>query len=551
MDIKIKSLKQITKIGVHRTNLGYVCDLPLDTLEKQEVNIDEVDTIQLTVPKYVIVDGNNVEFSQFNEIREERIICLNQEKYYIIKSIKESSTKNNKYKNISAFSLEHKLGRVDIECEDIGFYLQAKDEENGLYSLDEYMQKEIGWSFGYISNSVLNNAQGEPKMRWQESVNSSWFDYINSSVREQFECIPFFNTENKTVDLYNQDDFGDKITIALSYDGYLKSLEKVGSSENIVTRLKLVGNEEMDIIGATPSGYKYIENYSYFIENGEMSTELIAHLKKYEEMVAKRTPTWEQLVENKIETSKLLNDKKMELYILFSEIKANQSMLKVYNLEKDTENAARIAALITQQNDEKFLLDREVTRIDKELNLINESIDRINILCKRETCTDDNGVLVFTEQTLEELKNFLYYDTYSEDAFLDVKDLLSAGKTKLDLLCKPTLEISVDIIDFTERIIDNGFNGHYTADLDIGNIVALVDDEGNEYLRYLVGYSKDYKSGSLSLTISNKKTKSDNSKVISQWLGESRRNMKQIKSSRYLWTEQKKNRINLDWKKGK
>ena len=549
MDIKIKALKEIKTITIHNVNKNLLSEVSLDLLDSLDVSIDETDSIQLTIPKYVMVKGNKVKYVQYEDVKEERLICINDVDYYVIKKIKEKHEKDNKYKVVSAYSLEHKLGRVDIEVEDVGFYLKSKDEENGIYSLDEYMQKEVGWKFGYISDKVLGSGDNL-KMRWQESVNTNWYDYINKNVREQFECIPFFITKTKTIELYHADDFGDKIVMALSYDGYLKSLEKESSSEDIVTRLKLVGNEEMDIIGATPSGYKYIEDYSYFIENKEMSSLLISHIEEYERMVKKRTPVWEQLVENKLETSKNLNDKKMELFMLFGEINANESKLKVYNLADDVVNAAKVLAELSKQKDEKFLLDRAVTALDVELNQINESIDRINILCKRETCTDDNGHIIFTKDTLEELKNFLYYDTYTEDAFLDVKDLLSAGRTKLDILCKPTLEIDIDIIDFTSRIIDNGFNNHFKAELDLGNIIALVDDEDNEYLRYFVGFKKNFKNNSLSLTISNKKGKSDNSKLISQWLSESRRNMKQIKTSRYLWTQQKKNRINLKYKKG-
>ena len=39
--------------------------------------------------------------------------------------------------------------------------------------------------------------------------------------------------------------------------------------------------------------------------------------------------------------------------------------------------------------------------------------------------TDENGNLLFTEDTLNELKEFVYCETYSNDSFLDVKDLIS------------------------------------------------------------------------------------------------------------------------------
>ena len=188
--------------------------------------------------------------------------------------------------------------------------------------------------------------------------------------------------------------------------------------------------------------------------------------------------------------------------------------------------------------------------MEEEVNQLQNSILEINKLCKRETCTDDNGYLVFTDSTLEELKNFIYYDTYSNDAFLDADELISVGRRELSLNCKPTYDIDIDVVNFMSRIIDNGFRQHWTGDLVLGDIVSLQDNDGNEHLRYLVSISRNYKTNELQLKLSNKKTNVDNTKVISDWLSQSSRNLKAITSNQYLWVQQKKNRINLDYIKG-
>ncbi len=55
----------------------------------------------------------------------------------------------------------------------------------------------------------------------------------------------------------------------------------------------------MDIINETVTGYPYLEDYSYFKDNGEMSEELSNHLDKYYEMIEIRTPIWQDLVKQK------------------------------------------------------------------------------------------------------------------------------------------------------------------------------------------------------------------------------------------------------------
>lgn len=539
-------------VTLHKVNKDIVGEFISECLISITENIDDIDTVDLTVPKFYMSENkiNKVRYNLFDEVKEERLICLDNERFFVIKDIDEDELLDNTYLNVKAYSLEHKLSKIDIEVEDIGFYLLSSDEDSGIYSLNEYMKSETGWSFGQIDEQVLKGKNGTEKMRWQESVNTNWYDYIMKNIREQFECVPMFNTFNKKVNLYHINSFGDDIKLCLSYDSYIKDMDKKRSSQNLVTRLKLIGNEEMDIIDATPSGYPYIEDYSYFIEHREMSDELISHIKKYEEMVAKRTVTWKQLRALKEEKQELLLREQTELYIIYSEIKAKESMLEAYRLNKDDINSAIIVDSITKLKDQKTIYEIKVENLEEEINHLQDSILEINKLCKRETCTDDNGYLVFNEGTLDELKNFIYYDTYSNDAFLDVEELLSAGKRELGLSCKPTNDIDIDVVNFISRIIDNGFRQHWTGDLALGDVVALQDNEGNEYLRYLVSITRNFKDNGLQLTLSNKKTNVDNVKVISDLLSQTNRNLRTINSNKYLWIQHKKNRINLDYTKG-
>lgn len=74
-------------------------------------------------------------------------------------------------------------------------------------------------------------------------------------------------------------------------------MEKTFNSSDIVTRLILEGNEEECIVEeANPTGLNYIENYSYFIENEDMSKELIRALKLFEVLTPKRMEKWKEYV---------------------------------------------------------------------------------------------------------------------------------------------------------------------------------------------------------------------------------------------------------------
>ena len=66
----------------------------------------------------------------------------------------------------------------------------------------------------------------------------------------------------------------------LTEDNYIKSIEKVDNTNEIVTRLSLIGRDEVDIYEVNPLGTDYVENFDYFIENGEMDDEEIVAILK-------------------------------------------------------------------------------------------------------------------------------------------------------------------------------------------------------------------------------------------------------------------------------
>lgn len=224
-----------------------------------------------------------------------------------------------------------------------------------------------GWHVGYVSpkvlykskETILDNVTGEiiveltkeEKLRYQESVSSNWYDFINDDISEQFECFPVFNSYDKTVDLYDDEELGNDPNLILSYDNYLKSMEKEDDTEDITTVLTLSGNDDLTISEVNPSGDTYVENFSYFIENEEMSTELINALNKYYQMVNVRAVTWNQLRTEKEEKTATLTQKKNRLLIVYAQMKSIE-----FTIEQTTDEKfkAQQQERLVKLNDEKY-----------------------------------------------------------------------------------------------------------------------------------------------------------------------------------------------------
>ena len=552
--ITVKGIEDKYSIELCKTNETPIGALPSDCLDSLTCKLCDLDEAKLTVHKYYYsnIDKIKVGFYLYDEIKPERIITLNNRKF-IIKSVEEDD--KNKIKILLCYAKQKKLEKNTISVEDLGFYLMDSDEDQGIFNLDEYMYEETGWRFGHIDNEVRYNSNGEPRLRWQESVEEDWYTYLNSTLAKQYNCITVFDDEHGLVNLYAIDNFGDDLKIFLSYDNYLKELSRTDNSSDIVTKLKLIGNEEKCYIeDANPTGLNYIENYSYFIESGDMSNELITALDTYDEMVKERTITWKELNTQLLEKQNELTIKKNEEYMAIENYKAQKKSYDYYASKVGTSEdstgaytslAEQLAPIVAQYKEDVERLYLEVKNLEEDIANLNASIKQINILCRKPTATDSNGNLIFNQQLLDELKLFIYSDTYADDSFYDAEEMLEVGKRNLELSCKPTVSWNISVADFTARLrIPNRVKWNGT--LGLGDVIGLYDTEtGEETFVYVIEYTKDFKSKSLSLTLSNKKGNENAFKVVNDLLKQGKLAIKQLSKINWISNDIKYNRWNM------
>ena len=519
--------------------------------------IKTVSELSFTVSKYYGEDNKlNI---LYDELKTERFIYLDEDECYVIKSISEQ---NEKIKTVTAYSREKKLFKITAEFEDISITLKTPYADiEGCFSLDELLYDATGWHIGYVSpkvlyksnETILNNITKETeatltteeKLRYQESVSTNWYDYINNDISEQFECFPVFNSYDKTIDLYSDEELGNDPNLILSYDNYLKNIECVSDTEDIITKLTLSGNDDLTISEVNPSGDTYVENFSYFIESKEMSDSLITALELYYKMVKIRAVEWNRLREEKAEKESVMTAKKTELLLVYSTIKSvefaiSQSSDEAFNSKQQER--------LVELNDKKVLLERDINLLNTEINLLQESIENINKLCKKKYATDENGRLIFNEQLLNELKDFIYQDTYSNDSITEALTLMQIGEKQLSGKCYPKKTWNIDSINFVERLIDNGFRQHWNGELGLGDMIILKGNESIEII-YLIGYTQKFDDKTIQLELSNKKEENDFSLSIGERLTQGKEAYRIAKKSRSTINMVNKNRYGLTYDK--
>ena len=546
MKINIKSIGQIESLVLCKVSRQPIMELPTSTIVSIERTIDEVDKLTLKINKYIISQDGRKKINNlaYDEIKPKRYLLLNDNEYFIIEEIKVNKISGSL--EVTAMSGEQILIRRPIDMEDFGVQILDDDIEQDIYSLNSLL-KEVGWSLNYVDPSIIYNEDKSPRMRWQESVNTNYMEFIKNDLAEQFNFLPIFDSVNRKIDLLNLDTIGEEIKICLSKDNYVKSKTKVNNSEELITLLRLKGNEELDIGRYIIGGYDFLMDFSYFKETKEMSDELINALNKYDEMVEIRMSTWQQLTEEKVskETELALNRTRWQMSI--SQIECYKRLIEQYALKELVveENETRVK--LSQEMDNELTLRLKIEDLLNEIQLLDESIDNINLLCKFETCTDENGNLVFNEELLMELQEFIFIDVYSNDSFVNADDLIEKGKSILEEKSKPTIKVDIDSVNFLNRLVDNGYRLKWNGVLQFGDIVVLIDEDTNEeeYF-YFLGFSIDYSNNTLNLEISNKKSSRENTKTINQYLKEMKKTKELLMNNRYLFNKTKQNRLNIN-----
>ena len=554
--MRIRGVKDSYTLILCKMNGKKMGMIPYTSVEIKR-GIKTVSELNFTVSKYYGEDNKlNI---LYDELKTERFIYLDEDECYVIKSISEQ---NEKVKTVTAYSREKKLFKITAEFEDISLTLKTPYTDiEGCFSLDELLYDATGWHIGYVSpkvlyrsnETILNNITKETeatltteeKLRYQESVSTNWYDYINNDISEQFECFPIFNSYDKTIDLYSDEELGNDPNLILSYDNYLKNIECVSDTEDIVTKLTLSGNDDLTIGEVNPSGDTYVENFSYFIENKEMSDSLITALELYYKMVKIRAVEWNRLREEKAEKESVMTAKKTELLLVYSTIKSvefaiSQSSDEAFNSKQQER--------LVELNDNKVLLERDINLLNTEINLLQESIENINKLCKKKYATDENGRLIFNEQLLNELKDFIYQDTYSNDSITEALTLMQIGEKQLSQKCYPKKTWSVDSVNFIERLIDNGFRQHWNGELGLGDMIILKGNESIEII-YLIGYTQKFDDKTIQLELSNKKEENDFSLSIGERLTQGKEAYRIAKKSRSTINMVNKNRYGLVYDK--
>lgn len=541
--VELNKVENTIEVALCRANKETIAYIPNNMVISLKRVVDDIDEIKLEIPYQVLdrFEHKKVKNYIYDEIKPERLLRVNEREYFVIKTVKES-VGNKTVKEVTALSLEHKLSKRTIVLEDtvMQLYSEPSNSNDDMLGIFNLLKEETGWNIGYIDAEVqfeIIEGTKKAKSRWFESINESWYTFLRDTVSTSFDCLIQFNTLNKTVNIFKNTHVGDDRGLYLTEDNYIKSLAITDTTNEIVTRLTCIGKEEMGIHSVNITGQGYIDNFSYFIENGDISEKLVTALNKYDVVVKKLNSNWELLSTSRFNKNKTLRSHKKEHTTIVGEINALKAIKESYEQSGDQANANKVQVDIDIKIAKKLELESNMAQLESEIKILDADMNKINKQLDPINTVDEGGKKIFTKELLDERQEFIYHDVWADDTYLDEKVLYESGKQQLEYLCKPTTDYEIDVVNFLERIgKKKGFNG----ELFLRDIIMLKTETSNiEIELYLVGYEYNVKNKTLNLTLSNKFKTSNGTKLLGELLSESKRISKTVKIKKHLWQKVK------------
>lgn len=307
------------------------------------------------------------------------------------------------------------------------------------------------------------------------------YEFLKQEVEIAYGIKLIFDTMNKTISCYHFSEVGEETPLFLSYDNFIKTINKKSQYDEIVTKL-YVESQKASISEENPTGLNYILDFTYFRENGLMSDELILAYDRYMNVIDGK----QEIIVNKRIDLNTWNKKSIKLdterRTLEENIKGLQSIWSAYVKEKDDVNANRIATEINglQAKHAESLRETEICR--QNINNLNDEIKKIVDSITMATATDIQGK-IFNDTLLDELNDITITDTLSDDYYTTSYSLYNYAVDVLKKRNKLQIEFTTDMIGLIQNmVIPEGYT--FEDILPLGDYVNIDDTEiDNEKVR--------------------------------------------------------------------
>ena len=262
--------------------------------------LNDLDEIAFTVDRYIIDDDGNKIISQgYDQIHAFMEVYIDGIGYFQIKEPQVSNDGNKETKSVTGVSTDCELLQKDLvgftvnkttanslemladnNVNSLGYpneYITFYNSSNPQLSLmDLVLEKTVGWKVGFIDESLKNQ-------RFVfDDINENILSFLTKTLSSTAKCIFEFNTVDKTVSAYSENNIGEDTGIIIAYRNLLNNVDMSCNSDNIFTRLNVQGRDSLTFSDIN-YGDTHVFNLDYYKNTNYMDDKLIAKLDMWEQ----------------------------------------------------------------------------------------------------------------------------------------------------------------------------------------------------------------------------------------------------------------------------
>jgi hypothetical protein len=218
----------------------------IECIDQKTLVIDELNEIQFKTPKYFDDYVNPL----YDMITEMKYVNLPGMFNFVITSVEEDDDGVNPIKSVTAKSVEANLGQryleefyvntgEDFAVNNVCLYDPAHPERSLLnLVLDE---KCPDWSVAYVDADIMG------KQRYFEVERQDIYGFLTGELAEAFDAVVLFDSNNYTISVYKEENYGSDTNVFISYDNLLQNAALTSSSDDIKTCMTVMGAEDLNL----------------------------------------------------------------------------------------------------------------------------------------------------------------------------------------------------------------------------------------------------------------------------------------------------------------
>lgn len=443
---------------------------------------------ELTFIIHEYENGSKTEF--YDKIESTRLIELENLGWFEIIDPKDTIDGVDNFKEIKCFSLEYQL--VSKRVDNLNGVFSLYNTSDTAKSIMHIISEASGWGIGHIDSTLL------PLFRTLSIDTAQVYNVLTGDLSKSFNCIFRFDTYNKTISAYEQDNVGQLTDIIISQNNLLQSATVTSYGNKIITKLRVLGGSNgdytVDIRDINPTGTDYIVNLNHYkvkiSEGGWMTDGLVDGLDNYQDVynsyIASHTSLINSLKTKKAELtvlnaelSELISQQKSQWGIVSEYQKNNNGAPKpdnpIYSLYVSARNSwESYNTPITNKKSSITSKTNEINSIQTQIDNITSALDINNFLTSEQIAERDTFLI---ENDEYQDSTFVQTSTMTNEEVISMKQqLLVNGENELELNSHPQYLYDItasNLLSMMDERDTNVSNSLLRSQLEVGNFITI------------------------------------------------------------------------------